>query len=94
MQNTDDEIRDLWREYRTAKCVPNMTELMIRHYGSDFLPEMNQEAGHEGPAPGSMFWMLTIDAPVWFQRAMTGDQIVVALQEAGGKKIPKHHQKA
>jgi hypothetical protein len=62
----------LWDEYRTGKCLPNMTELMMRSRSAnpeEVSPEFNQTVGYDEkgiPSPGASFWLEELDPPDWF----------------------------
>lgn len=73
------EVKELWDEYRVAKCFPNLTELLMRKEGKEFLPEFNQETGYEAPPPGSMYYVNQIDPPLWFVADLQSDNIVTVL---------------
>jgi len=90
------EVKELWDEYRVAKCFPNLTELLMRKIGTEFLPELNQEGGYDDPPPGSIYYVEQVSPPGWFIDSLKSDNIISPIEMATPTEKPssfKDHKK-
>lgn len=88
----EDETKELWDLYRLGKCYPCSSDILqhcterapAKRIGKQY--DLGEQATRKEPRPGSSYWVETFDPPPYFQQALQGDQIVMALKEGRGKR--------